>query len=234
MRKAKASRWNRALKKLSTEEEAKLRAILAEPTQKDVTTIKLRAQIASKIRAAEQLGDPNVRLSIFREGVELLPDATYRNNLATELLARGEIIEGNRWRQEAINAVTNDFSRAFQIGNFAWDLYSQNKDADAWAAIEKSEQLLKTLNPKQESQYLQVARTNASLNRIKSYLYGRKGKEQAAIDAVNTAIGYSRQAAKIASQLKSGLDKNYVYQDLTVGLNRKTLRPHGGKKIKSC
>jgi CHAT domain-containing protein len=220
-----------SFKKLSAEEEAKLRAIIAVPTRKDALTIELQMQIEDKMRAAEKLGDPNFRLNVFREAIEILPNPKYRNNLGGELLSRGEITEGNKWRQEAFNVATNDYDRAFYLANIAYDMYRQNKDAEAWTNIEKSELLLKNLRPQQSWQQLTWTRTHSNLDQVKSYLHGRKGKDSAAIEAINSSVSYARQATKLVTNSSRELDKFYAYDDLAGRLNRKLHTLMEAKKL---
>jgi CHAT domain-containing protein len=215
---SEGEQMEQGFKKLSAEEAEKLRAIIAAPTIKDVLTHKLSIQIDEKRAAAEKLGDPNLRLQVHREGAELLPDPHHRNNLARELLSRGEIAEGNKWMLEALKASTNDYKRAFYFKNIAMDMYRQNRNIDAWQNIDKAESILKNLYPKQNWEHLEIARTKSGLQGIKSYLYGRKGEYQASIEAVNSSISYGRQAVGIA---RRDIDKIYVYQDLVSLLNRK-------------
>jgi CHAT domain-containing protein len=218
-------------RKLSADEETRLRAVLAEPTKKEAAIGNLRIQIDAKRTAASKLGDVNVLLAVHREAVELLPDAQHRNNLGGELLNRGEIAEGNKWRLEAFNVAETDYSRAFYLANIANDMYRQNKDAEAWSRIEQAESLLKSLRPKQDWQHREVARTHSTLYQTKSYLYGRKGQDLAAIEAINAAVIYARQAVKWVASSTRELDKFYVYDALAGRLNRKTHTLMEAKKL---
>jgi CHAT domain-containing protein len=203
-----------SFKKLSVEEESKLRALIAESIKRDAPMTEIRKQVNAKQLAAEKLGDPNIRLAQLKEAVEVLPDAQYRNNLGGELLMRGEISEGNKWRQEAVIAAQNGFDRAFYMANITDDLYRQNKDAEAWSQIEKTEALLRTLKVNLAWQQRFWTRTHSTLNQTKSYLYGRKGQDNAALEAINVSIDYARQALKISSDF-------YTRQDVVTRLNRK-------------
>ncbi len=218
---SEGEQMEQSFKKLAPDEESKLRAIIAEPTRKDVLTLKLEMQVEDKLRASQKLGDPNIKVSVLREAIELLPGAKYRQTLARELLNRGDIEEGNRWMEEALKAAANDYQRAFYLGNFANDLYSQNKDVEARATIEKAEQLLKNISPKQEWQQREVQRTLSSLSSTKSYLYERKGKNVQAIDAADVSVQHARNATKLLTQSQRELDKFYTYDDLGGRLFRK-------------
>ena len=210
-----------SFKKLSADEEAKLRAIIAEPTRKDGLKMQLELQINEKYNAAKKLDDSKSLLIVRKEAAELFPNSGTKNNYARSLLADGQIEAGNQWMQAAIETATNDLSRAFYWSNVAGDFYDQNKNSEALIAISTSEKLLQTANRQQESQRREIERTLEKLNRIKSLLASRKGDFGAALRAAIEAEMHARNAVKLTASNSNEIDKRNVHENLMSAIGRK-------------
>ncbi len=228
---SEGEQMEQSFKKLSSGEEAKLRAIIAEPTSKDVTTLQLEIQIEDKVRAAQKLGDPVLKLAAYKEAVAVLSNAKYRNELANEYMNKGDIANGNLWREEAIKAAASDYQRTFYLSNLAKDQYNQNKDAEAKATIEKIEALVKNLRPKGEGQQRDVQRTLSNINFTRSLLEQRKGRFESAIKYAESAVQHARAATKLLGNSKRDLATVFTYGSLTNSLSRKLNAEMNAKKL---
>ncbi|MEN9587622.1 MAG: hypothetical protein RIT15_1197 [Pseudomonadota bacterium] len=208
-------------KKISPEDEVKLRAIIATPIDKDGFKAQLEKQVQEKIFATIKLGEWPLTYAAHKEAVELFPDSPrYRNDLSWRLHSRGEFAEANAWREESIKAAKNDIDRAFYHSNAATQMYEQNRDALAREHIQKAESFLKT-PPRQAWQQLTSIRTLSNLNRIKSQLFTREGKLSDALLAADEAEIHGRKAAQLATVTRSQADEVYAYRTFIGSLNNK-------------
>ncbi|MEY4910392.1 MAG: hypothetical protein RL761_55, partial [Pseudomonadota bacterium] len=125
-------------KKLSAEEEAKLRAVLAEPTRRDATSQNLKNQLDAKLQAALKLGEFPAVLAAHKEAAELLPDGGYPNIYAWRLFDQGDISGGLYWRQRALERSTTYTLRAIILVNMAIDFYNLNRVREAYQKLNET------------------------------------------------------------------------------------------------
>ncbi len=187
-------------KKISPEEEVKLRAVLAESAPENVANLILENHLNNQYVAAQRLGDQNARFTVLKEMVAKLPGGVYRNNLARAYANIGDMEEAKRWQLEAISLGT-PFEKGFWLGNLARDYFVQFKIEDAKKTVEEAEKAIAGLeNRARGNQQLVLARTQASLAQLAARIEQRLGKSKQALEWVDKALSHSRNAFKLSNQ----------------------------------
>lgn len=219
-------------RQVSAEEEKKLRATLAEPIPDGVPTAVLRKHFQEKDAAAIHLAEPGGRENVLRQAVQRLPDASIKNNLARQLLARGEIAEGSALMLQAI-ASASPYDALIMKANAACDFYDHNKHEEARKAIVgnlqniQDMQALAKLNWQQRS----LARSAGKNNRCLSSLEQRLGKFEKAISAASESERFARQAMALAAPSDSATMRGFLKFDLASSLARKLNALHAAGRI---
>ncbi len=209
-------------KKLAPEEEIKLRAILAEPTNRRAQTNQLRQQIENKLQAAFKLSDAIAVFNANKEGTELFPNVPrYKNDLGAMYKFRGDIVTANFWYQEAFRTSTTDEQRAFYAASVANAFYLLGKDSDALAYAEKSIAFAQPTQRMDEDSLRDKARAQAYSWTTKAQLNMRQGQATAAVTDAEQAVNFARQATKFLKTVRGEAQKDFAYQQLLRSLQYK-------------
>ena len=219
-------------RQVSAEEDKKLRAILAEPVPDGATQDVLRKHFNEKDAAALRLGESGMREEILTEAVARLPDALFKNNLARQLLRRGQLQKGNDLMQQAV-AEAQPFAALFMRANIACDLYKQNNNDAARKAISVNLQSIKSLEQlaKRNWQQRDLARSEARNKGCLSSLEERLGKHELAISAAIESEQSARRALALASDSDSPTTRQFLRSDLANSLARKLTALHAAGRI---
>jgi CHAT domain-containing protein len=208
-----------SFKKMDAAEEQKLRELLLTPVPQGLTAVALARHLGEKDRAAVRLSDSAARIALLRQAVTLLPDPTYKNNLARMLLGAGQTEEGNAWMRQAIE--TADPLRAsFYAAHAACDLVDQYKNAPARDALEAVAVRVKAIEPTATSAGARglLARAQGRAALCTSILESRLGKHAQAVAAAESAEALMRKAVPL---LANSADKNFILIDVATSIARK-------------
>ncbi len=182
----------------------------------------LRRHFRQKEAAAVRLGDAGLLESVLREAVKRLPDAYLKDNLALELLARGQIEEGNALMQKAI-AGANLYESLIIKAHAACALYDQNRDDAARQAISDNMKQLAGLQSqaRQTWDQLQVVRSLARNTRCLSSLEERTGKYPQAIAAAEESERHARRALALTPSNFGDTTQRYVRANVAASAGRR-------------
>ena len=207
-------------------EEQRLRAVLAEPVPQGAALEALRRHFREKDRAAVVLLDGAAREAVLREAISLLPDPVWKNNLARQLLDRGQFPEGNALARQAMADAGNRFSKMFFLANIACDLYDQGKRDESGAAIAEvaAEAKAGEADAKLDRQKLLLQRALGRSNRCLSLLEQRAGRYPQAVQAAQVAEQAARKAAALipaADTVDNRAARTFLHADVAVAIARK-------------
>ncbi|MBC7649341.1 MAG: CHAT domain-containing protein [Vitreoscilla sp.] len=209
-------------KRITPQDEARLRELLAQPIPEGALPDTLRKHFQEKDAAALHLGEPGNRESVLREAVKRLPDAYLKNNLARQLLNRGAIQEGNALMQEAI-ASAGLYNALYMSANAACDMVAQNNTVAAQQTIAKNLQQLAGLSSQARLTWQQreVARSLSRNTACLSTLHEQLGKYPQAISAAYDSEKHARKALALASPSDSATMQRFLREDVANSLARK-------------
>ena len=210
-----------SFKKMDAAEEQKLRELLLTPVPQGLTGVALARHIGAKDRAAVRLSDSAARIALLRQAVTLLPDPTYKNNLARMLLGAGQIEEGNAWMRQAIE-IADPLRASFYAAHAACDLVDQYKNAPARDGLDAVALRVKAIEPTATSAGARglLARAQGRAALCTSILESRLGKHAQAVAAAESAEALMRKAVPL---LANSADKNFILIDVATSIARKLL-----------
>ena len=213
-------------RKTTPAEEQRLREVLAEPVPQGAALEALRRHFREKDRAAVVLLDGAAREAILREAISLLPDPVWKNNLARQLLDRGQFPEGNALARQAMADAGDRFTKMFFLANIACDLYDQGKRDESGAAIAEvvAEAKAGEADAKLDRQKLLLQRALGRSNLCLSLLEQRAGRYPQAVQAAQMAEQAARKAAALipaADTVDSRAARTFLHADVAVAIARK-------------
>lgn len=130
-------------KRLSVEEVARLRAVLAEPVPERALCQTLEAHFSKKGAAANRLDDEQAQEVVLRQWAEALPKAWLpRDRLAFLLHNRGQFDEAIRFRHQAIELVPNQPLKACEFSALAEGFLVAGRDDEAQKAVDVARQYI--------------------------------------------------------------------------------------------
>jgi CHAT domain-containing protein len=196
---SEADQTEESFKKLSDEDIAKYRAVLAEPIKKDVTTINLEAQLFDKYHAARALGDEAVLLAFLREAVTLTKDTRLTTHYITSLQRRGDFEEALKVRHGTVNNAENAIGRALYSVFLAEDYFTLFRVDLAREWLTKAQSILTSGMPARLNTQAQgvVARATSRAHALRARMASSAGKHDIAIQAITEAIQASRKEVEI-------------------------------------
>lgn len=176
--------------KLDAEDVAKFRAILAEPINKDVTTLKLENQLSEKFHAARALGDEAVLMAFLREAVTLTKDTKLTTQLIFSLQRRGDFEEAIKVRQDTIKNAEGPVGRALYTFMLAEDYFNLYRVDLARESLAKGESIIKTEVPGRLNLIVQgiLAQAQARAYLLRARMASSAGKHDVAIQAIGESI----------------------------------------------
>jgi tetratricopeptide (TPR) repeat protein len=192
---SEADEIEQSFQKLSAEDVTKFRAVLAEPINKDVTTLKLEAELFDKYHAAKALGDEAVLIAFLREAMSLTKDTMMATQLIFSLQRRGDFEEALKVRQDVVNNAPNPVARALYTVLLAEDYFNRFRVDLAREWLAKGESILNTGLPSRLNLVGQgvVARVQSRAYALRASMASRAGKYDVAIQAVGESVKAARK-----------------------------------------
>ncbi|MEN9587576.1 MAG: hypothetical protein RIT15_1151 [Pseudomonadota bacterium] len=220
-------------KKLSPEEDAKLRAILAEPTNKDGSKLQLEMQLQAKHQAALKLGDWPTIESVYRETMVLVPhELKYKNQYAALLIQRGDFEQGNALMREVIERAPDSVARLIFKSNFAQFLSDQTSFEAAEKMLGSAQQDLIQLPTRLTliAQYY-VIRTRSRMAFTQSQINHGQGKYATAMQQAVNAEQFAREAIRAIPGNLPAVERDYAQSQLieTMNLNVRVALSSGNR-----
>lgn len=202
-------------RKISPDEEARLKATLAEPVPTNVLTTTLAEHFRTKRNAADRLGDISQRVKIFEESLIYFPnDAWLKNDYASLLREAGNSEEALRIFQEISSTERNEVDKArFTLGLVNM-LYALGRFEEAQKSLDSASLSIKrlknsTLRPQERRGLL---RAEDTMSRLAFRLHSVYGRIDAALAATAQSVEVSREALRLTRALSRPGDSLSAYQ----------------------
>ncbi len=210
-------------KKVSPEEEARLKAILAEPLATDALKTSLQRQINQKRMAAKRLSMPELEEKFLLEAIPLLQNVGMQNDLAIIYRNRGDYARAVELHQ-ALLPQTSKVQKPFFMTHVANDFLQWGKPEQARQELEKVAQTIESLQRERLGQGAQrlLFRSTYFYHWVLSNLEQRQGRWNAAIEAAARAEHAARKALSIELPGDEALDRQSTASDVANALARKT------------
>jgi CHAT domain-containing protein len=220
-------------KKLNPEEDAKLRAILVEPTNRDGSKLQLEMQLQAKHQAALKLGDWPTIESVYRDAMVLLPhELKYKNQFAALLIQRGDFEQGNALMREVIERAPDPVARLIFKSNFAQFLSDQTSFEAAEKMLGSAQQDLIQLPTRLTliAQYY-VVRTRSRMAFTQSQIHHGEGKYATAMQQAVNAERFAREAIRVIPGNLPAVERDYAQSQLieTMNLNVRVALSSGNR-----
>ena len=209
-------------RKVSPEEEARLKAILAEPLDTSALKSTLQRQINQKRMAAKRLSMPELEEPLLREAIPLVQDIGLQNDLALLYRNRGDYEQAVA-QHRALLWQTGVAQRPFFMTHVANDLLQWGKTEQARQELEKVAQAIESaqrerLGPGGQRMLL---RGTYFYNFVLSLLEQRRGRWNASIQAASQAEQASRRALAMRLSQDDGLSRLNIASDVGNALARR-------------
>lgn len=204
---AQESEIEAQFKKVSPEEEVRLKAILAEPLATDALKSTLQRQVNQKRMAAKRLSMPELEEPLLREAIPLLQDIGLQNDLAIIYRNRGDFEQAVA-QHRALLPQLGVAQKPFFMTHVANDLMQWGKADQARQELDKVTQAIEVAQRERlgpGGQRLLLRGTYFYLY-VLSSLEQRQGRWNEAVDAANRA----EQAARKALAMKLPQDDDMV------------------------
>lgn len=210
-------------KKVTSEEEARLKAILAEPLATDALKTTLQRQINQKRMAAKRLSMPELQEQILLEALKVVQTLGMQSDLASIYRDRGEY-ERAVAMHRAVVTQASPVQKPFFMSHVANDFVQWGKTDLAQQELEKIAQAIELLQRERLGQGGQrlLLRGETYFNRVMSLLEQRHGRWSASIDAAVRAEQSARKALLINLSGDEAIDKQVLAADVGIALARKT------------
>lgn len=208
-------------KKVSPEEELRLRAILAAPLNKDVLKSELQRQVNEKRMAAKKLALRDAEESVLLEAKSLFVNAGLISDLGIIARNRGDYAKALEWHREAVGAADN-VAKPFFMTHLANDYLQWGKTDLARRELDKISPAIEALNREQlglGGQRL-LQRSTYFSNFVRSNLEQRLGKWDKSIESASVA----EQAARKAMSLRGPGDSNMLRLNLAADVGNALAR----------
>ncbi len=208
-------------KKVSPDEEQRLRAVLAAPLNKDVVKTNLRQQINEKRMAARKLAIRDAEESVLLEAKALLAEPGLINDLALIARDRGNYAKALEWHREALG-VANNAQKPFFMTHVANDYLLWGKTDLARQELDKIFPVIESLNRARLGLGGQrmVLRSTYFSNYVLSNLEQRLGQWDKSVQAASLA----EQAARKAMNLRTSDDDNLIRLNLAADVGNALAR----------
>lgn len=208
-------------KKVSPEEEQRLRAVLAAPLNKDVLKTELQRQVNEKRMAAKKLAIRDAEEGVLLEAKSLLAEPGLINDLAIIARNRGDYAKALEWHREALG-VANNAQKPFFMTHVANDYLLWGKTDLARQELDKIFPVIESLNRERLGLGGQrmVLRGTYFSNFVLSNLEQRLGQWDKSVQAASIA----EQAARKAMNLRTPGDDNLVRLNLAADVGNALAR----------
>ncbi|MEN9889689.1 MAG: hypothetical protein RL559_1726, partial [Pseudomonadota bacterium] len=219
-------------KKVSSEEEARLKAILAEPLQTDALKTTLQRQINQKRMAAKRLSMPELEEALLREAIPLVQDIGLQNDLAILYRNRGDYEQAVA-QHRALLAQTGVAQKPFFMAHVANDYLQWGKTAQARQELEKVAQAIESAQRERLGPGAQrtLLRGTYFYHWILSLLEQRQGRWNASIEAAARAEQAARKALAMRLSQDEGMTRLNIAADVGNALARKAQAYRGAGRF---
>ena len=182
-----------SFKQLTTEERAKLQAIIAEPVPKDINEILLDELLYKRVATAKMLGDEPTLLAVLKEAALRSKLLQFKVQLTETLIRQDNLEQALQARLDVIKT-SNGPGIVLQTSQLALDYYRLNRDAEAIATLEKAQTLLRQA-PVPRTNVLRAwhLRAKSTIEITKALLAMREGKQELALTSAQQSEMISRQ-----------------------------------------
>lgn len=210
-------------KKVSTEEESRLRAILAAPLNKDVLKTELQRQVNDKRMAAKKLALRDAEEGVLLEAKSLLVDAGLINDLAIIARNRGDYAKALEWHREAVGFASN-VAKPFFMTHLANDYLQWGKTDLARQELDKSSLAIDAMSRERLGLGGQrmLQRSTYFSNFVRSNLEQRLGKWEKSIESASLAEQAARKAMTLLGPADSSMLRLNLAADVGNALARRT------------
>ncbi|MFM7024810.1 MAG: CHAT domain-containing protein [Limnohabitans sp.] len=210
-------------RKVSPEEEARLKAILAEPLATDALKTQLQQQINQKRMAAKRLSMPELEESLLREAIPLVQDIGLQNDLAIAYRNRGDYEQAVA-QHRSLLPQTNLAQKPFFMTHVANDLLQWGKTEQARQELEKAGQAIEAAQQARLGQGGQRTLLRGTYFHyfVLSLLEQRQGRWNASIQAAAQAEQAARKALAMKLPQDDGLMRLNIASDVANALARRT------------
>ncbi len=209
-------------KKITPQEEIKLKAILDEPLRTDTLTTNLEKQVNEKRMAAKRLGRPEIEERVINEALPFIKNTGIRNDLARMYRDRGEYETAVSMHREVLELAPPVW-KPFFAAHIANDFIQWGKYAEAKKELDKLPPLLEALSKERlgkGGQRNALRSTHFSFF-VRSLYEMRIGKLQESIESAITAEQAARQAYAIQLPGEDGFSRINLAADVGNALARK-------------
>lgn len=210
-------------KKVTSEEEARLKAILAEPLATDALKTTLQRQINQKRTAAKRLSMPELEEKILLEALQVVQTLGMQSDLAGIYRDRGDYARAVEMHLAALHQAT-PVQKPFFMSHVANDYLLWGKTNLAQEELEKIAQAMELLQRERLGQGGQrlLLRGGTFSSRVMSSLEQRRGRWGASIEAAVRSEQFARKALTINLPGDEAIDKHVLAADVGSALARKT------------
>jgi CHAT domain-containing protein len=146
---AQNDNFEESFKRVSVEEQARLRAVLAAPIPNSMTTVETERHFSEKEIAAGRLEDASAKLSVLRQWVSNSTNFLPRANLGRYLKGVGEHVESEKFTREAIAATDQPALAAHQLLLLAGDQRSLGRREEAEKTVAQAAEQIVIATTKQ-------------------------------------------------------------------------------------
>jgi len=210
-------------KKISPQEEAKLRAILDQPLKTDALFIDLEKQVNEKRMAAKRLGKPEIEERVANEALPFIKNTGIRNDLARMYRDRGEYEKAVSMHREVLE-LSPPVWKPFFAAHIANDFIQWGKYVEAKKELDKLPPLIEALSKERLGQGGQrnALRSTQFSFFIRALYEMRIGKMESSIESIKKAEQVARQAYAIKMPGEDGFSRINLAADVGNTLARKS------------
>ncbi len=211
-------------KKLTNVQERQQRDILAQAVPPNASPAALTKHFQDKERAALLLADHVQHEAVLREAIRWVPNsAIFKSNLANRLFSKGQFVEGNAMRQQALASAANPFSYAHMLATATRDDYAQYNNAQAFKNIDAVNAKVAELTPtaRLPTEHILLLRASSRAAQVQSLLYNRLGQYDSAVASAQAAEQYAKKALALATKDTVPLTVHFMQQEIADAINRK-------------
>ncbi len=199
-------------KTMSAEEDARLRAILAQPVPTGVLNTTLAEHFREKRNAADRLADPAVRLALLRQWIQAMPqETTPKDVLAVLLDSLGEFDEALRIRQDLLDSTKAEITKEWYRSQLAYLHF----DADHFELAQSTNDQVRAALLVLRQRYTKpgdqqfMLRIEGQTLEIDSKLHRRFGRWQASVQSAAQGVTVARDSLKLLRSLPNNNDANW-------------------------
>ncbi len=209
-------------KKVSPEEETRLREILATPLNKDALKVNLEIQVNQKRMAAKKLALSDAEEAVLLEAKPLVNSPGLINDLANIARNRGDYAQAIALHQEAIELAPKP-RKPFFMAHVANDYVRWGRLGQARKEVDKIFPLIDALGRERWGlgDQIMLKRSAYFSYFVLSQLEQRLGKWDKSIDAANLSEKSARNALSLTSTRNNSFEKLNVAADLANALARR-------------